>query len=192
MPELLPEHLGLGPDPDDARYAALIADLYIGRVPSWVDASQCERVRLASDGRRVAIARGLTLALPRTSYYASALHGSAFVDGVAAALVALPASNATFATKLVEACRVWIAGLGAEVLASLVDYDRFVAEAEERRDALAAASFRYDILAFGALLDEFRAASAPASIVARYAPALRPQRLAVTREGDRVRLHEVP
>lgn len=184
-----PRH-GPHADPDDARYAELIESLYLGRVPAWVDAGQRERVLLASDGRRVAIARGLTLALPRTSYYATALHGSAFVDGVAAALVALPVSSASFPSKLVEATRAWIAGLHDAVLASLVDYDRFVVEMQESRNAEATATFGFDVLAFGALLDEFRAASAQGSIVSRYAPAPRTQRLMATREGDRVTVRE--
>ena len=146
-------------DPDDARYDALLRGLQRGRPADFVAPDARPRLALLADQHRMALATILDGAFPRGSYYATALFGPSFLDGVADVLVDLPPGPETYDEKAPRAAKLWSTTCGRDDVAELFAHD-----------AGETARGRYDVAAFAIVLDRFKARAAPLDLVKSYAP----------------------
>lgn len=175
-------------DRDDPRYDELLRGLQEGRPPAWVPEAQRERFDQLADAHRLGISATLHARFPLASFYASALFGGGEVDGVAAALVALPPSDEPLDAKVRLAALAWSHTLvDRPDLVDLFAYDDGMTGPRESDQ-----TFDHDVLGFAAVVERLARRHAPADIVRKYVPARARQRLAFVGDAPSRTAREIP
>jgi hypothetical protein len=163
--------------------------MYLGEIPTWVDAASRDHVRVASDRRRLTVMRRVVTRFPNTTFFGRAYHGDALLDGLCRALVkrvdAARRPNDDLMAQVDQAFADWVGDCGSAPLRDLHEYERLIGEgsppndealkaqstAAGVRDVVAVWSFGHDMLEFAALVEFLRSSLAPDGVVRQYRPA---------------------
>jgi len=191
---------------ENCRYIQLLSALYSGDCPDWVPRSQRDRLRIASDGHVLVVSETLATVFPSSSFYARALLGTAFLDGVIRNLVCAPQVRRSLSEKIVVAAREWGRVSAPPSLAQMMAYDHWrhapisaytgsnrdeLARREKLPDEFELKRFEYSVLDFARVIERFQRTCAPPELVARYAPKAQPTHIAKFRESGQVYVREV-